>query len=210
MMSETILVRVVRQHLLKQIVLLLLFFGIPKLDAQITSQHTAVYLEWGTWQPHSINSEPALLNFGANGSTPHVNTGVLIKITEEVGIGLSAGFWAVRDLEKKEDVHSLVIHPVSFTLKHWIIPGNRFSAFAVYSAGIYWGIENETVPLGAKLKQARACIGFSLGAGFDVAITKRFGLGLSVNYKYVRYNQSIGGIDDFSGPSVSIIGYYYL
>jgi len=192
------------------IVLLLILFTVQSESrAQVISQRNSISLEWGNWQPHSLNSEPKFTDFGAAGATPYVGLGVIFRITKEIGLGLNVGFWALKDLDKKESVPALVIHPITFSFKHWLIPGNWLSAFVVYSGGIYLGVENETDPFGDRLTKARACLGLGLGAGFDVAITKKFGLGTIFRYRYVRFRQAIGGVDDFSGPAIAVVGYYY-
>jgi len=198
--------------MLKYIIIFALFLLAPQSEsqAQVISQHNSISLEWGNWQPHSLNNEPKFTDFGASGATPYVGLGIIFRISDEVGLGLNVGFWALKDLNEKESVPALVIHPLTLSFKHWLIPGNRISSFVIYNAGIYWGIENETDPFGDKLKKARACVGVGLGAGFDIGLTKKFGLGAVFRYRYVRFRQEIGGVDDFSGPAIGVVGYYYL
>ena len=183
-------------------------FSMP-LSAQLTNQHNTVFVEWGNWQPHSLNDVPRFSGFGAAGATAYIGTGVLFNVFKDVGIGITAGYWALKDLDREESVHSLVVHPVTVTVKHWLIPGNFMAAFVIYNAGVYWGVENETSPLGRKLSQAISSFGLGLGAGIDIAFTRKFGIGACFKYNYIQFPHPLGGVTDFSGPCISIAGYYY-
>ena len=113
------------------------------------------------------------------------------------------GYWALQDLEEVDYVHSLVLHPFCVDFKYWLVPDYRLSAYVMYGGGIYWGVENETQPFGSKLHKARAGWGASLGAGFDLILTNRIGLGMAFQYHYVRFRESLGGVEDFSGPRIT-------
>ena len=65
-------------------------------------------------------------------------------------------------------------------------------------------------PFGRKLSKARAGWGLNLGAGFDIALKKRLGLGMAFQYHYVTFKESLGGVDDFSGPKITGMIYFFL
>jgi len=174
------------------------------------SKRVSLGLEVGNWQPHSLNDEPRFTTFGAAGATPFIGLSFLIPAGGSIGCQISVGYWSLRDLEKVESVHSIVIHPVSLNLKYWLVPDYRLSAYVIYGGGVYWGLENETSPFGEKLRKARAVWGASLGAGFDFVVTKRVGLGMVFQYHYVRFKKPLGGVKDFSGPRITGMFFFFL
>jgi hypothetical protein len=160
-------------------------------------QKLSLGVEFGNWQPHSLNDEPQFTTFGAAGATPYYG------ISCGFGLCVSLGYWSLKDLEEVETVHSLTLHPLTLDIKYWLIPDYRISAYVIYGGGICWGIENETLPFGKRLRKARAGWGGNLGAGFDFALTPHFSLGMAFQYHYVRFKDALGGVDDFSGPKIT-------
>ena len=168
------------------------------------SERWAINIELGSWQPHSLNDEPRFDTFGAAGATPFLGMGLSIPTVKDLTMKLSVGFWALRDLEEEINIHTLVIHPLTLDFKYWLVPDTRLSAYVSYGGGMYWGAENETLPLGEKLHQAQHGWGINMGAGFDVAFSACMGIGMSFQYHYVIFRDSLGGVKDFSGPKISI------
>ena len=164
----------------------------------------------GNWQPHSLNDEPRFTTFGAAGATPFYGLSFGAPLGWGMGLCLSVGYWSLHDLEEVETVHSLTLHPITLDLKYWLVPDYRLSAYVMYGGGIYWGVENETAPFGEKLQKARAGYGVSLGAGIDLAISHRVGMGMTFQYHYVRFKEPLGGVDDFSGPKIAAMLYIFL
>lgn len=189
-----------------------LFIFAQRVCPQDTERYKRLSLafEIGNWQPHSLNDEPRFDTFGAAGATPFYGFAFSTPIVGELGIRFSLGYWSLRDLEETETVHSLTLHPICVDLKYWLVPDYRLSAFVMYGGGVYWGIENDTTPFGAKLRKARAGWGASLGAGFDLVITKKFGLGMSFQYHLVHFKEPLGGVEDFSGPKITFTAFYFL
>ena len=185
---------------------------VPSVNAQRKdlSKRISLGIEIGNWQPHSLNDEPRFTSFGAAGATPFWGLNCNFPIKWEMGFHFSAGYWSLKDLGKIENVHSLVLHPVMIDFKHWLIPDSRFSAYVIYGAGIYWGVENETTPFGTKLRQARAGWGINLGAGFDFLIVGCWGTGMNFYYHYVTFQKPLGGVDDFSGPKITAVFFFLL
>ena len=174
------------------------------------SKRFSFTVEVGNWQPHSLNDEPRFDTFGAAGATPFFGLALCAPLGGGLGLRLSVGFWSLRDLEEVETVHSLVLHPLYLDLKYWLIPNYRLSAYVTYGAGVIWGTENETEPFGEKLQKARAGWGANLGAGFDLALSSRCGLGMAFHYHYVRFNRPLGGVEDFSGPRITGMIFFFI
>ena len=170
----------------------------------------SIAFEVGNWQPHSLNDEPRFTTFGAAGATPYLGIAFAAPMGWGMGLCLSLGYWSLRDLEEVVTVHSLTLHPITLDLKYWLIHDYRLSAYVIYGGGVYWGIENETEPFGTKLHKARAGWGLSLGAGFDLALTRRLGIGMAFQYHYVVFKEPLGGVDDFSGPKITGMVYIFL
>jgi hypothetical protein len=170
----------------------------------------ALALEMGNWLPHSLNDDPQFTSFGAAGATPYWGISLLAPIGKGIGLKLTLGYWSLKDIGKVETVHSLVLHPVSLDVKYWLVPDYRLSAYVLYGGGIYWGIENETSPFGDKLRKARAGFGANLGAGFDLRVIKYVGVGMTFQYHLVRFDEPLGGVDDYSGPKVTGMIMFYL
>ena len=173
------------------------------------SKRFSLAFEIGNWQPHSLNDEPRFNTFGAAGATPYYGLTFSTPLMSELELRLSIGYWSLRDLEKTETVHSLTLHPICMDLKYRLVPDYRLSAYVMYGGGIYWGIENDTTPLNTKLHKARGGWGISLGAGFDLSITKKFGVGMSFQYHMVQFKEQLGGVDDFSGPKITLMVFYF-
>lgn len=194
------------------LLLILSFPVLNKVNAQekIIPNKISFSLELGNWQPNTLNNELSFSTFGAAGATPYVGFSFCIPVMRDVGLRLSAGYWSLGNIEKVDEVHSLVIHPVCVDIKYWLVPESFVSAYVIYGGGIYWGSENETDPFGKKMSKARAGWGCKLGAGFDISVTKNFGAGISCTYLYVKFSRELGGVDDFSGLKISGIFYYYL
>jgi hypothetical protein len=194
------------------IILIFLFCKIEPVLSQrrLQSKQVSLALEIGNWQPHSLNDEPRFTTFGAAGATPFWGLTFGFPFTGDLGFQISVGYWSLRDLEKIETVHSLTMHPVNLFIKHWLVPDNNLSAYVIYGGGMYWGVENETFPLGAKLKKAVGGWGATLGAGFDLTLAKHWGIGGSFQYQYVTFKDPIGGVDDFSGPKISLLVFLFL
>jgi hypothetical protein len=167
------------------------------------SRRVAVGGMVGNWQPHSLNDEPRFSGFGAAGATPFYGLDLIVPCGGDVGFRLSLGYWSLRALQKVETVHSLTLHPVSLDLKYWLVPDSRLSAYVLYGGGAVFGLENETSAFGDKIRLARAGWGVNLGAGFDLAFSRKFGLSMLFQYHFVRFRKSLGGVDDFSGPKIS-------
>lgn len=163
----------------------------------------------GGWQPHSLNDEPRFNTFGAAGATPFVNLSFLIPLRGGSGLCVSAGFWALRDLDEVEPVHSLTLLPVSVGLKYRLVPENRLSAYVQYGGGFYWGIENVASPL-EKISEARTGLGIHLGAGFDLILSDWLGIGVAFQYVYMVFKEPLGGVEDFSGPRVTGLLHFLL
>jgi len=163
----------------------------------------------GSWQPHSLNDEPRFNTFGAAGATPFVNLSFLIPLKGGSGLCVSAGFWALRDLDEVEPVHSLTLLPLSVGFKYRLVPENRLSAYVQYGAGFYWGIENVAAPL-EKINEARNGMGLHLGAGFDFILTDWLGIGVAFQYVYMVFKEPLGGVEDFSGPRITSLIHFLL
>lgn len=174
------------------------------------SKRVSLAFEVGNWQPHSLNDEPRFDTFGAAGATPFMGFALSTPFVWGMGLRLSVGYWSLRDLEEVESVHSLTLHPLSLDVKYWFVPDYRLSAYVMYGGGVYWGVENETEPFGEKLSKARAGWGASLGAGFDLLLTRRAGLGMAFQYHFVRFKEPLGGVDDFSGPKITTMVFIFL
>ena len=188
----------------------LILIAFAPLRAGDMSNRFSIAWEIGNWQPHSLNDQPNFNTFGKAGATPFYGFMISLPFGKEYGLQASVGYWSLRDLNEVETVHSLTVHPVLLNLKYWLVPDNRLSAYVLYGGGVYWGIENETSPFGSRLRKARAGLGASLGAGFDFAISHRLGLGMTFQYYYVRFKEPLGGVDDFSGPKLAAMVFYYL
>jgi hypothetical protein len=165
-------------------------------------QHAAFGIEIGNWQPHSLNDEPRFTDFGAAGATPFVGFSILFPLRSDLGLRISADYWALRELEETEHVHSLTIHPLCLDFKYWLIPDYWLSAFVMYGGGVYWGVENETDPFGDRLSEAQAGWGANLGAGVDLAFSRRLGIGILLQYHFVRFPEPVAGVEDYSGPKI--------
>lgn len=192
------------------IILWFAFIGIPFCQAKDISRRIALGGIVGNWQPHSLNDEPRFSDFGAAGATPYYGLDCTVPVGGDTGFRLSVGYWSLRDLKKVESVHSLTLHPVCVDLKYWLIPDSRLSAYVLYGGGAIFGVENETTPFGDKIRLARAGWGVNLGAGFDLALFSRTGLGMLFQYHFVRFKKPIGGVDDFSGPKIAGEFFFYL
>ena len=175
----------------------------------ISPKRLSLSFEAGNWQPHSLNDEPSFDTFGAAGATPYYSVAVSVPFVLGMGLRFSVGYWSLRDLERIDTVHSLTLHPITVDLKYWLIPDYRLSAYVLYGGGVYWGVENETQPFGEIFREARAGWGATLGAGFDVALTRWLGLGMAFQYNFVRFKKPLGGVDDFSGPKITVAAYVY-
>jgi len=167
------------------------------------SQSVSLGLLVGNWQPHSLNDEPRFTGFGAAGATPFFGIGLTVPLGGDIGLRCSVGYWSLRDVKKIEKVHSLTLYPVALDFKYWLVPDDRISAYVQYGGGVVWGVENETTPLGDKIRLARAGWGVNLGAGVDIAVTRRWGAGMLFQYHFVRFKLPLGGVDDFSGPKIA-------
>lgn len=191
-------------HRVVQGVLFCVFLNAPNIisASDVIVQRAALGFEVGNWQPHSLNDEPRFTDFGAAGATPFIGFSVCFPLRSDLGLRLSADYWALHDLEETEQVHSLTVHPLCLDLKYWLIPDYWLSAFVMYGGGIFWGVENETDPFGDRLSKARAGWGANLGAGVDLAISGRFGIGFLLQYHIVRFPGPVGGVEDYSGPKV--------
>jgi hypothetical protein len=174
------------------------------------SRRFSFTVEVGNWQPHSLNDEPRFTTFGAAGATPFYGLSVLVPVGSDLGLRFSVGYWSLRDLEEVRHVHSLILHPVTLDIKYWLVPDYRLSAYVLYGVGMYWGVENETSPFGKRLVKARVGWGADLGAGFDLALRRNLGLGMAFQYQYVRFKEQLGGVEDFSGPRISVMIHIYL
>ena len=191
-------------------VLLLIPAGIfaQERPAEPFHERTTLTLALGNWQPHSLNDEPRFNTFGAAGATPYVSLSVSSPLSRGTSLCFSAGYWALRDLDEVESVHSLTLLPVSVDFKYRLVPETRLSAYVQYGAGFYWGIENVTAPL-ERINEAQSGLGINLGAGFDLALSNKLGLGVLFQYHYVLFGHSLGGVQDFSGPHFSGVIHYY-
>jgi hypothetical protein len=202
--------RFTRLKLIAILLVLLMPAGYGRTEDRDISKRFSFTIEVGNWQPHSLNDEPRFDTFGAAGATPFFGLSLCAPLGGGLGLRLSAGFWSLRDLEEVETVHSLVLQPLFLDLKYWLIPNYRLSAYVTYGAGVIWGTENETEPFGEKLRNARAGWGANLGAGFDVVLSSRFGVGMAFHYHYVRFNKPLGGVEDFSGPKITGMVFFFL
>ena len=174
------------------------------------SKRFSIAVEFGNWQPHTLNDNPSFNTFGAAGATPYAGFALSVPLLGDLSTRFSIGYWSLRDLEEVESVHSLIMLPLCLDFKYYLVPDNRLSAYVTYGGGIYWGVENETFLFGDKLREARAGLGVSLGAGVDVVITKTLALGIAFQYHYVRFKKPLGGVDDFSGPKITGILFFFL
>ena len=192
-------------------VLLLAAAAAPSFPQSISpSQKASLSLEVGNWQPQSLNESPGFSTFGKSGATPLFCGGLCLPLGHEMGFQLSAGFWSLRDLQKVETVHSLTLHTIHADFKYWLVPDFRLSAYVLYGASVYWGTENETTLLGNRLSKARPRMGVNLGGGVDVALSRRLGLGMVFAYHFIQFKESLGGVDDFSGPKIGAAVYCFL
>ena len=174
------------------------------------SQRVSLSCEAGSWQPHTLNDEPSFTTFGAAGATPFVGVALSVPLGGGLGLRLSVGYWSLRDLEEVETVHSLTLHPVCLDVKYWLVPDYRLSAYVLYGGGVFWGVENETSPFGKRLSKARSGWGANLGAGFDLTLFRGVGLGMVFQYHYVQFKEPMGGVDNFSGPKVTLMLIFFL
>ena len=173
-------------------------------------KRVSIACELGNFQPHSLNDEPRFDTFGAAGATPYVGLAVSAPFFGGMGLRASAGYWSLRELDKTETVHSLTLHPITLDIKYWFVPDYRLSAYVMYGGSVVLGIENETKPFGRKLHKARTGFGASLGAGFDFELNERAGLGMAFQYLYIRFREPVGGVDDFSGPKITVMAFFLL
>ena len=161
-------------------------------------------MEVGNWQPHSLNDEPRFDTFGAAGATPYSGIGLSIPLFKTLSVKWNVGFWSLREINEVTNIHTLVIHPVTVDFKYWLVPDDRLMAYVSYGVGVFWGVENETLPFGEKLRSAQSGWGLNLGAGFEFGFSKRLGVGMSFLYHYVIFRKPLGGVEDFSGPKISL------
>ena len=195
---------------LTAVILLAGVFALSHSQPISPSQKASVSLEIGNWQPQSLNESPVFSTFGQAGATPLYCGGLCLPLGRETGFRLSAAFWSLRDLRRVETVHSLTLHSVHADFKYWLVPDFRLSAYVLYGAGVYWGVENESSLIGKQLSKARPRMGVNLGGGVDVALSRRLGLGLVFAYHFIQFNQSLGGVEDFSGPKIGAAVYWFL
>jgi len=186
--------------------LIILIFCLTETNGLIAgasiSERWTINLEIGNWQPHSLNDDPSFETFGAAGATPYYGIALTIPAIRDLSMKITVGYWALRDLNELENIHTLVIHPLTLDFKYWLVPDNRLSAYVLYGAGLFLGVENETLPFGEKLHNAQTGWGINLGAGFDFAFASHMGLGMTFQYHYVLFRNPLGGVDDLSGPKI--------
>jgi len=192
------------------LLIIILLKGNVSAQNNILPEKNSLSLEIGNWQPNTINNEPSFDTFGKAGATPYVGLSFYMPVFKNLGLDFSIAYWSLRDVEKVEQVHSLIIHPIKVDVKYWLVPDSFLSAYVIYGGGIYWGVENESKPLGPRITKARAGWGCDLGAGFDIAFTRKFGMGVSFTYLYVAFKQDLAEVSDFSGPKISGVFYYFL
>jgi hypothetical protein len=183
--------------------------GIAAAFSQAQPKALSLNIETGIWQPHSLNDEPRFNTFGAAGATPFTSISLSYKFRSDYALRLSFGYWALRDLEEVEKVHSLTLHPLCLDLKYWLLPDLKLSPFVMYGGGIIWGVENETTPLGDQLNSARTGWSVNLGGGLDLALSGKLGAGLIFQYYLVRFSENLGGVEDFSGPKITGVLHVY-
>ncbi len=192
------------------IVLCIMIMFCSRLLAEGMTEHVSVSVHMGNWQPHSLNDEPRFETFGAAGATPFYAFSLTIPVGRAIAVRSTLGYWALQDLEEVEKVHSLTLHPFSIDIKYWLVPDYRLSAYVIYGGSVYWGIENETLPFGEDLRTAQSGWGGNLGAGVDLHLMERLGLGVTFQYKYVQFAKPLGGVEDFSGPQWAVTASYFL
>lgn len=186
------------------------------LSGQLCAQGNAMWekvslaIEMGNWQPHRLNDEPSFETFGAAGATPYWGLALSMPISHDLCLMTNLGYWSLKDLNEVQSVHSLILHPVSVDIKYWLVPDYRLSAYVFYGGMLCWGVENETSPFGDRLTKARAGFGANLGAGFDLALSRHLGLGMTFQYHYIQFKKSLGGVSDFSGPKLTTAIFYFL
>jgi hypothetical protein len=173
------------------------------------SRTWSLALEVGNWQPQSLNEQPVFSTFGKAGATPLFMGAVSLPLVADVGIRFAGGFWSLRNLEGAEQIHSLTLHSLNLDLKYWLVPDFRLSAYVLYGASGYWGVENEKQPFGQRIRKAKPGWGANLGAGFDIALSRRFGIGVEFEYRFIRFKEPMGGIEDFSGPKIGCTVYLF-
>jgi hypothetical protein len=185
-------------------------FSQSRSQSMSPSQNASISLEIGNWQPQSLNESPVFSTFGKAGATPLYSGGLCLPLGRETGFRISAAFWSLRELRKVETVRSLTLHSMHADFKYWLVPDFRLSAYVLYGVGVYWGVENESSLLGKRLSKARPRMGVNLGGGFDVALSRRLGLGMVFAYHFIQFAESIGGVEDFSGPKIGAAVYWFL
>lgn len=175
------------------------------------SRKMSFVFETGNWQPQSLNEELRLSSFGECGATPRLAAGLSFPLGREIGFRLVGGFWSLRDPDEDRDLlRPLSFHSVSADFKYWLVPDFRLSAYVLYGGCVYWGTEGGTRPFGSGLRSARPSWGANLGAGFDLALSRRIGTGMTFQYRLMRPGEAVGGLSDFSGPDIALALYFFL
>ncbi len=189
----------------------LMFWPTAAAQSPSPSRKISVVLETGNWQPQSLNEELRLSSFGECGATPRLAAGFSFPLGKEIGFRLVGGFWSLRDPDEDKDLLQPVsFHTVSADFKYWLVPDFRLSAYVLYGVSVYWGTENESRLFGSGLGSARPSWGANLGAGFDLALSRRIGTGMTFQYRLMRPREAVGGLSDFSGPDIAVALYFFL
>lgn len=143
------------------------------------------------------------MGFDEPGVTPYMGISFVLPVGGGAGILLSAGYWSLVEKQGMENRHSLVLCPLSLDVKYWFGPDYPLAPYVRYGTSIIWGIENGISLLDTGAKEYGAAWGLRLGAGFDLTLFRRVGLGMSFEYLLVYFSRALAGVNDFSGPKIS-------
>ncbi len=193
------------------ITILLLIFSLTVLSPQGWTKNSDFFtrasfsLEIGSWKPNALKREATVSPFGVSGATPFFRGSLNSPQFLNWTLRVSGGYWAQMHIKNDSPVQSLTIILLMLDLKERIIPQSRLTPFVSYGVTFLMGREspqaNEYRPWRGP---AQFGYGINVGAGFDFFLHRHWLVTTEFCYHYARFNQSLGGLNDFSGPKISI------
>jgi hypothetical protein len=167
-------------------------------------------LEIGSWKPNALKREATVSPFGVSGASPFFRISLNSPQFRNWTLRASGGYWAQMNIKNVPQVQSLTILLMMLDLKERIIPQSRLTPFVSYGVTILMGRESpdsaEYRPWGGPFQFG---YGINVGAGFDFYLRRHWLATTEFCYHYVRFSQPLGGLNDYSGPKISI-GFAYL
>lgn len=166
-------------------------------------------VEIGHWRPDELSGDVTLTPLKKVKKHPFVSILFMKPWRWGMTFRSTLGYWKYSNNEPEPENITIEIGSILIDLKYSILSDVILMPYVSYGIGWFFGDETQSnQSFFDNTQELELGIGINVGTGFDIKITRKFGLAAEFRYHYVKFKRIVAFTDNYSGPKISLGAIY--